>query len=71
MQSPDLEQQFQEILTDLPKSKLQTVFDFARYLRDRETSDELFAIQMRSQAYREWLSAENDIYDEVFKDEIA
>lgn len=67
----NLEQQFQEILTELPKSKLQTIFDFARYLRDRETSDELFTIQMRSHAYQEWLSVENDIYDEVFNNEIA
>jgi hypothetical protein len=33
--------------------------------------EELFKMQVHSKAYQDWLSAENDIYDEVFKDESA
>lgn len=32
---------------------------------------ELFKMQVHSKSYQDWLSAENDIYDEVFKDESA
>lgn len=36
----------------------------------REKSEEFLQIQVHSRAYQEWLSSENDIYDELFKDEI-
>jgi hypothetical protein len=29
-----------------------------------------FFIQMNSKGYSEWLGEENDIYDELFKDEV-
>ncbi|HLG29812.1 MAG TPA: hypothetical protein VI387_06330 [Candidatus Brocadiales bacterium] len=63
-------QKFEEIIKVLPESKLQAVIDFATYLRDRKESEELLIIQMNSNAYQEWISSENDIYDEIFKDDI-
>ena len=36
----------------------------------REKPEEFLRIQMHSRAYQEWLSSENDIYDELFQDEI-
>ncbi len=33
----------------------------------KEAPEELLRIQMQSHAYQEWLSSDNDIYDELFK----
>lgn len=70
MQRLKLKQKFEEIIKVLPESKLKVVIDFASYLRDRKESEEFLRIQMNSNAYQEWLSSENDIYDEVFKAKI-
>lgn len=70
MQKLNLKQKFEGIIKTLPESKLQAVIDFASYLRDRKESEELLRIQMNSSAYQEWLSPENDVYDEIFKDKI-
>ena len=70
MQKSELKQKFEAIIKGLPESKLKAVIDFASYLKDREDSEELLRIQMSSNAYKEWLNSENDIYDEIFKNEI-
>jgi len=70
MQVLKTKQKLEEIISVLPESKLKEVIDFASYLRDREEAEELLRMQMSSKAYLNWLSSENDIYDEVFKDEI-
>ena len=70
MQVLKAKQKLEEIISALPESKLKEVIDFASYLRDREEAEELLRMQMSSKAYLNWLSPENDIYDEVFKDEI-
>ncbi|NQE45142.1 hypothetical protein C5S31_03845 [ANME-1 cluster archaeon GoMg2] len=70
MQVLGTKQKLEEIISVLPESKLKAVIDFACYLRDREEAEELFRMQTGSKAYLDWLSPENDIYDEVFKDEI-
>ena len=70
MQRLKFQQKLEEIIKVLPETKLNAIIDFASYLRDREESEELLRIQMTSYAYQEWLSSENDIYDELFKDEI-
>jgi hypothetical protein len=60
------------LIDELPERKLEILYELARFLqsqRSRESQD-LFRTQMSSNAYRQWLSAENDIYDEVFKNEI-
>ena len=70
MQILEAKQKLEEITSALSGGKLEEVIDFASYLRDREESMELLRMQMSSRAYLDWLSPENDIYDEVFKDEI-
>jgi len=70
MSALETKQKLEEIISVLPDSKLKAVIDFARYLRDREEAEDLLRMQMSSKAYLDWLSPENDIYDEVFKDEI-
>ena len=59
-----------EIIEALPESKLVEIIDFANFLRKKEESEELFRLQEGSRTYSDWLSSENDIYDEVFKDEV-
>lgn len=42
------------------------VFDFLQFVMQREVAAELLSMQMQSDAYREWLGQENDVYDQVF-----
>ncbi len=60
------------LIDELPERKLEVLYELARFLQSQRSreSQELFRMQMSSNAYREWVSAENDIYDEVFKHEI-
>lgn len=69
MQILNAKQKLEEIINSLPESKLEEVIDFACFLRNREEADEQLRMQMNSHAYKDWMSPENDIYDEVFKDE--
>ncbi len=70
MPALETKQKLEEIISILSESKLKAVIDFARYLRDTEETGDLLRMQISSKAYLNWLSPENDIYDEVFKDEI-
>jgi len=70
MRALEAKQRLDEIINLLPENKLKSVIDFASYLKDREETEELLRMQMSSKAYSNWLSSENDIYDEVFKDEL-
>lgn len=70
MQVLEAEQRLEEVISVLPEIKLEEVIDFARYLRDREETKALLKTQISSRAYMDWVSSENNIYDEVFKDEI-
>lgn len=65
MRALKAKQQLDEIVRLLPESKLKSVIDFASYLKDKEEAEELLRMQMSSEAYVEWLSNENDIYDEA------
>jgi hypothetical protein len=69
MSAFETKQKREEIISVLPESTLKAVIDFASYLRDRGEAEDLLRMQMSSKAYLDWLSPENDIYDEVFKDE--
>ena len=70
MRASEAKQRLDEIVSLLPESKLESIIDYASYLKDREETEEFWRMQMTSQANSEWLSIENDIYDEVFKDEL-
>lgn len=66
----EAKQKLDEIIRVLSENKLKEVIDFASYLRSKEETEELLGMQINSKAYIDWLSSENDIYDEVFSDEI-
>jgi hypothetical protein len=66
----EAKQKLDEIISVLSENKLKEVIDFASYLRSKEETEELLEMQIGSKAYIDWLSSENDIYDEVFSDEI-
>jgi len=66
----EAKQKLEKIISVLPESKLKEIIDFASYLRDKEEAEELLRMQVSSKAYLDWLNPKNDIYDEVFKDEI-
>lgn len=70
MQLLEMKQKLEEIIKELLGNKLKKVFDLASYLRDGEEAEKFLKMQQESTTYKEWISAENDIYDEVFKDEI-
>lgn len=70
MQKVEFQQKMNKIIKVLPETKLTEIIDFASYLVEKEESEELVKLQMSSNAYQEWLSPENDIYDELFKDDI-
>jgi hypothetical protein len=70
MQISEAKQRLDEIISVLSENKLKEVIDFAIYLRNKEETEELLRMQMTSKTYIDWLSSENDVYDEVFKGEI-
>lgn len=70
MQKLEFQRKFEEIVNILPEPKLNAVIDFASYLIEKEETEEFLRLQTNSNVYHEWLSSENDIYDELFKDEI-
>ena len=70
MRTSEVQQKLDEIISVLSENRLKEVIDFASYLRSKEETEELFGMQISSKAYIDWLSSENNIYDEVFRDEI-
>jgi len=69
MSLSDIRQQLEEILETLPESKLEAVLDFASHIREAEQVEDFVKMQTGSSAYEDWLSADNDVYDEAFKNE--
>ncbi|MEG4810015.1 hypothetical protein QUA82_20030 [Microcoleus sp. F8-D3] len=53
------------IIDQLPDDKLAILLSLALLLK---TGKESVQPMLASQAYQDWLSAENDIYDEIFAD---
>jgi len=70
MQTSEARQKIKEIIGEFSEHKLKEILDFAIYLKSIKNSEEFLKMQMNSKAYSEWINPENDIYDEVFKDEI-
>ncbi|BAZ14333.1 hypothetical protein NIES4071_61760 [Calothrix sp. NIES-4071] len=56
------------IIDQLNNEQLSTLLDFAVLLKSKEKTT---VPMVQSQAYEEWLSNENDIYDELFADEFS
>jgi hypothetical protein len=63
-----MKSQLKTLLDVLPESKLAAVFDFAQFLAERELQAGWLNAQSQSAIYQEWVSRDNDIYDEVFAD---
>ncbi len=63
----NLRQKILRIIEQVPDNKLTTLLKLALFLtRGKESVQPMLA----SQAYQDWLSAENDIYDEIFAENI-
>ncbi len=61
----NIRQKLEHVLEHLNDEQLSTLLDFAVFLKSKEKAT---APMVESQAYEQWLSSENDIYDE-FADE--
>jgi hypothetical protein len=63
----NVRQQLMTVIEQLSDEKLSPLLDLAILLKNKEKNYPL----TESQAYQDWVSAENDIYDELFADELT
>ena len=68
MTEAQLKRQITSLLDNLPDTKLTVVFDFVQFLAERELQVDWMNAQSQSEAYQDWTSSENDVYDELFAD---
>lgn len=61
----NLREKLLTIIEQLPEDKLATLLNIALFLK---SGKEPIQPMLVSQAYQDWLSAKNDIYDEIFAD---
>ncbi len=59
----NIRQKLLTIIEQLPDEKLATLLNLALFLKSGQESIQPMLV---SQAYQDWLSAENDIYDKLF-----
>jgi hypothetical protein len=64
----DIRQELDRIVEQLNDQQLSTLLDFAIFFKSKEKAT---GTMLESQAYKDWLSVENDIYDEIFTDELS
>lgn len=64
----DIRQKLLTIIEQLPDDKLAILLYLALLFKSGQESVQPMLV---SQAYQDWLSAENDIYDEIFADELT
>lgn len=64
----ELKRQVVFLLDTLPETKLAVIVDFVQFLAEQEQQLDWMNAQKESAAYQEWVSPDNDIYDEVFAD---
>ncbi len=64
----DIRQKMLNILEQLSDEQLAILLPLAQSMLENQTHD--FSNQT-SHAYQDWVGAENDIYDEIFTDEVA
>jgi hypothetical protein len=68
MTTAQLQQEIASLISMLPEPKLTAVFEFVRFLVEREPQTVWLNAQSQSHAYQEWVGPDNDIYDQVFAD---
>jgi len=56
------------LMDRMPEATVSTVYDFVQFLTERQDHDRWAHAQTQSAAYRDWVGADNDVYDEVFAD---
>lgn len=61
-------QKLELIMDELNDEQLSILLDYVVLLKSKEKT---IVPMIQSQAYEEWLSSENDIYDELFADEFS
>ena len=64
----NIRQKLLTIIEQLPDEKLAILLNLALFFK---SGKEFVQPVLVSQAYQDWLSAENDIYDEIFADELT
>lgn len=64
----NIRQELLSAIEQLSDEELSVVLDLAISLKNRKNAAQSIPV---SQAYQDWLSAENDIYDEIFADEFT
>ncbi len=64
----EMKQQVYALIDTLPATTLTFILDLLQFLMERETATDFMEMQMQSDAYREWVGEENDVYDQVFAD---
>jgi len=64
----EMKQQVYALIDTLPATTLTYILDLLQFLMERETATDFMEMQMQSDAYREWVGEENDVYDQVFTD---
>lgn len=64
----NIRQELLSAIEHLSDEELSVVLDLAISLKNRKNAAQSIPV---SQAYQDWLSAENDIYDEIFADELT
>jgi cytoplasmic iron level regulating protein YaaA (DUF328/UPF0246 family) len=67
----NIEQKLTLVTQNLSDEQLDSLLQLAVTLQNNNPNTIKFAEQTTSQAYQEWVSADNDIYDEIFADEIT
>ena len=63
----NIRKELESIIEQLNDEQLSEVLDLAVSLQIAKKSGD----PIESQAYQDWLSAENDIYDKIFADELT
>lgn len=70
----NIRQELLTIIEQLPDEHLYALLNMALSLKRKNNSNEIFQLntqQVESQAYQDWVSVENDIYDEIFTDAVT
>jgi hypothetical protein len=63
----NIRKELESIIEQLNDEQLSELLDLAVSLQSAKKS----GYPIESQAYQDWLSAENDIYDKIFADELT